>query len=182
MKTKVILLTFAIGCIIGLLSCQKPTATIFKDETTKNKAVAEKIFKAFDEGNADALDSFIVSNPIDHTEMPPEIKSTGLAAIKEMCKMQKAAFPDMKSTINSMIAERDMVAIYFTSEATNNGPFMGKPATGKHIKTDGIDIIKFKDGKAVEHWGVYDNLKMMQQLGVIPEMKPTTKSDSVTKK
>jgi predicted ester cyclase len=167
MKTKIISLTI-IGCVLGIISCQQPSNKIASDETSKNMVITEKILKAFDEGNVDALDSFIVANPIDHS-MPPDIKTSGIEAVKEMSKAQKAAFPDIKTTINTMMAEGDMVMVYFTSEGTNSGPFMGKPATGKKIKTEGVDIIKFKDGKAVEHWGVYDNLKMMQQLGLLPE-------------
>ena len=45
---------------------------------------------------------------------------------------------------------------------------MGMPATNKKIDVEGVDIIRFKNGKAVEHWGVYDNMKMMQQLGMMP--------------
>ena len=46
---------------------------------------------------------------------------------------------------------------------------MGMPATGKNVNVQLIDIIRFgDDGLAVEHWGVFDALKMMQQLGAIP--------------
>ena len=41
---------------------------------------------------------------------------------------------------------------------------------GKQIKVEGIDIVRIKDGKAVEHWGVTDTMTMMQQLGVVPQM------------
>lgn len=47
--------------------------------------------------------------------------------------------------------------------------FMVIPATGKKIDVDGVDIARFRDGKAVEHWAYYDELGMMRQLGVIPE-------------
>jgi predicted ester cyclase len=47
---------------------------------------------------------------------------------------------------------------------------MGMPATGKSVDVDGIDILRFGDnGLAHEHWGVFDALGMMQQLGLVPE-------------
>jgi predicted ester cyclase len=46
---------------------------------------------------------------------------------------------------------------------------MGMPATGKKIEVKGLDIVKFVNGKAVEHWGLNDDLTMLQQLGVIPK-------------
>jgi predicted ester cyclase len=53
---------------------------------------------------------------------------------------------------------------------THQSEFMGIPATGKSIDVQLVDIIRFDaDGKAIEHWGVFDALKMMQQLGVIPD-------------
>jgi predicted ester cyclase len=47
---------------------------------------------------------------------------------------------------------------------------MGMPATNQSVKSDGVDIVVFKDGKAVEHWGVQDNLAIMKQLGMMPPM------------
>jgi len=46
---------------------------------------------------------------------------------------------------------------------------MGIPPTGRKLDVEVIDMVQFRDGKAIAHWGVVDNLVMMQQLGVIPE-------------
>ena len=52
---------------------------------------------------------------------------------------------------------------------TNDGEFMGMPATGKSVDFQGVDIVRISDaGKAVEHWGVTDTMAMMQQLGAVP--------------
>lgn len=168
MKTKINLVLLFIGSIFGLLGCQQGQMKVGAKEA-QNKIITEKIFRAFDEGNADALDSLLIKEPIDHAEMPPGIKSTGLQAIKDMLIMQKKAFPDIKTTINAIVADGDTVMVYSTMEGTNDGPFMGMPATKKHIKIEGADVIRFVDGKAAEHWGVYDNMKMMQQLGIMPQ-------------
>jgi predicted ester cyclase len=61
---------------------------------------------------------------------------------------------------------------------TNSGPMGGMPASNKPVSVDGIDIIVVKDGKAVERWGIFDNMKMMQDMGMMPQqgmMKDTTK-------
>jgi predicted ester cyclase len=51
---------------------------------------------------------------------------------------------------------------------------VGIPATGKRVEVNLIDIIRFgDDGRAREHWGVIDQLAMMQQLGAIPAGPPT---------
>ena len=42
------------------------------------------------------------------------------------------------------------------------------PPTGKHITMSGLELFRLADGKIVEAWVAYDNLSLMQQLGVIP--------------
>jgi predicted ester cyclase len=45
---------------------------------------------------------------------------------------------------------------------------MGHPPTGRQLEIDVIDICRFRDGRMVEHWGVPDQLGMMQQMGLLP--------------
>jgi predicted ester cyclase len=45
---------------------------------------------------------------------------------------------------------------------------MGIPATGMPISMKGIDIVRIRDGRAVEHWGVTDMMTLMQQIGMVP--------------
>ncbi|MFH1646219.1 MAG: ester cyclase [Chloroflexota bacterium] len=78
------------------------------------------------------------------------------------------AFPDVKFTIEDMIAEGDKVAIRYTMRGTHKGPYRGMPATGKKIEVGGISIGRVAGGKFVEGWSCPDRLGMMQQLGVIP--------------
>ena len=72
-----------------------------------------------------------------------------------------------------MLSSGDKVVARATVTGTNHGPFMGMPPTGKAIRVQLIDIIRFDDdGLAREHWGVFDAMKMMQQLGVVPAGPP----------
>ncbi|MEK7728648.1 MAG: ester cyclase, partial [candidate division KSB1 bacterium] len=58
---------------------------------------------------------------------------------------------------------------YTTMRGTNTGAMTDMPATGKKVEVKGFDIVRFANGKAVEHWGLNDDMKMMMQLGMIPE-------------
>jgi len=50
---------------------------------------------------------------------------------------------------------------------------MGMPPTGQSVDVYGVDIVGFgDDGPAREHWGVFDALGLMQQLGVVPQGAP----------
>ena len=46
---------------------------------------------------------------------------------------------------------------------------MGIPPTNREVAYDYVHIVRFRDGKSVEHWGVRDDMTLMRQLGVLPE-------------
>ena len=81
--------------------------------------------------------------------------------------MMRTAFPDLKFTVNDMAAKGDKVWVYITISGTQDGPFMDMPASGKKVNVDGFDLVRFANGKAVEHWGLSDDMAMMTQLGAI---------------
>jgi steroid delta-isomerase-like uncharacterized protein len=72
----------------------------------------------------------------------------------------------MRVTVNQIVAERDLVAVYWTAAGTNTQAGMGFPATGRKIKIDGMTLFRFKSGKITEEWSVWDMLSVMQQLGL----------------
>jgi predicted ester cyclase len=71
-----------------------------------------------------------------------------------------------------MIAEGDKVASRVTLSATHQGEFQGIPPTGKQVTQTGIDLLRIAGGKVVERWGEFDNLGLLQQLGVLPPPGP----------
>lgn len=89
---------------------------------------------------------------------------------KQWFQAMRTAFPDLKVTVNDIMAAGDKVVARVAFSGTHKGEFMNMPPTNKKVEIQGIDIIRFSGGKAVEHWGIFDNLKMLQQLGVVPEM------------
>ena len=80
----------------------------------------------------------------------------------------RTAFPDVQFTIEDIIAEGDKVVGRVTWRGTHQGELMGIQPTGKKVTVEGIDIIHFAGGKAVENWFSGDTLGMMQQMGAIP--------------
>jgi predicted ester cyclase len=45
---------------------------------------------------------------------------------------------------------------------------MGIPPTGREVAYQYVHFVRFRDGKAIEHWGVRDDMTLMRQLGVVP--------------
>ena len=89
--------------------------------------------------------------------------------MKDVMSMFFAAFPDLNSTIDLLLAEGDLVTGHMTTKGTHTGDFMGMPATGKKVSFSEVHTVRIANGKATEHWGVADSMAMMQQLGAIPE-------------
>ena len=76
----------------------------------------------------------------------------------------RPAFPDMVVEIYDQVAEDDRVCTRKTIHATHTGSFMGIPATGKKIKVDVIDIVRLRDGRYLEHWGINTLSTVIAQL------------------
>ncbi len=84
-----------------------------------------------------------------------------------------AAFSDLRLDAEDVIVSGDRAVARVRITGTNDGEFLGMPATGKPVDFQAVDIVRFNDeGVAAEHWGVTDTMTMMQQLGVVPEGPP----------
>jgi steroid delta-isomerase-like uncharacterized protein len=95
------------------------------------------------------------------------------AGVIQYFRMLIAAFPDLHMVAEDVIASGDKAVARVRATGTHKGTFAGMSATGKRVDVNLIDIIRFgDDGRAREHWGVFDQLAMMQQLGAIPAAPP----------
>jgi steroid delta-isomerase-like uncharacterized protein len=138
------------------------------DVVAANVAVSRDfIEKALNNGDTAFAREHIDPSFVEHNPMPGQ--KADINGFFEWLAMQKSAFPDTKITIDDIFGQGDMVCIRSTMTGTNTGEMMGQPATGKSVNVEGIDIIKIKDGKMTDHWGQIDAMKMMQQLGLMPE-------------
>ena len=79
------------------------------------------------------------------------------------------AFPDLKVTVDEVVASDDLVAVAWTAEGTNLGEFYGIPATGRTAQWEGLDLMRFTCGKISEVWVSADALGLHMQLGAITE-------------
>ena len=139
----------------------------------QNKTLTRRLFgEDLNEGNqaarSRAADELVAVDFVDHTN-PPALKY-GLENHKQIVTILRVAFPDLHWEYEGLIAEGDKVAIRVTMHGTHQGEFFGIPPTGKRVTVSGIHIMRFANGKLVEHWGNNDDLGLMQQLGVIPSL------------
>jgi predicted ester cyclase len=93
----------------------------------------------------------------------------GPEAFKQAYVMFSTGFPDFRTTIDLIVAEGDLVAVYGVASGTHDGPFMGLPPTGKSLRWTGMAIYRFDDeGLIAERWQEIDGLGLFAQLGLLP--------------
>ena len=131
----------------------------------QNKALARELFDAFNSGNLDALDA--ICSP-DYVYHGPGQELEGLEATKGLMGMYRTAFSDATLTVLDQIAEGDKVVSRCRVTGTNDGPMDTMPATGKSVSLGLIAIHRIEDGRLAEEWELFEELQMLQQMGVIP--------------
>lgn len=134
----------------------------------ENKKTIRRIYdELWNERKLEVADELIATGAVNYdTGLAPQ--PFGPEEMKGTVRMVTAAFPDNRHEVEEVIAEGDTVVLRCTLTGTNDGPFMGMPATGKKIEVGEIHIYRLKDGKADEHRVGRDDLGAMRQLGVIP--------------
>jgi predicted ester cyclase len=123
----------------------------------------EEIFPACD---VDALAEVIALESIEHGARPDERQ--GFEGAKETMLWLGRVFSDQRWEIHQVVGEGDTVVVFCTYHGRQTGELMGMPPTGREVAYDYVHIVRYRDGKAVEHWGVRDEMTLMRQLGVLP--------------
>ncbi len=134
--------------------------------TEENKALLRRVHEAFNKAGTATMDQYFAPDFVEH-ELPPGMPQT-LEGTKMFLGTLFAAFPDRHFQADDMVAEGDKVVAHVWVSGTHKGEFQGMPPTGKQIKVEAFDMVRVAGGKLVEHWGVFDALGLMQQLGAIP--------------
>lgn len=135
-------------------------------KSDENKTLAQRFYnEIMNSHNLADVKSFVTNDFIDHNPSPGHT-GKGLDDLTAQLNEMLTAIPDFRMTVDLIVAEEDTVVSYLTMTGTNTGPFGNMPASNKPVKFNGIDIVRIKDGKAAERWGVFDNLSFMSQMGM----------------
>jgi predicted ester cyclase len=130
--------------------------------------------EGMNKGNLAAVDDLVAPTEITHFASAPPGRGTPEMA-KEFIVDTRAAFPDLRVTVEDLLAEGDKVVNRVTMRGTQTGELNEPPVgrlspTGKQVTYTAIAINRFAGGKSVEVWSVGDDLGCWQQLGVIPAL------------
>ncbi len=139
----------------------------------RNKELFRRVYEeGLNRGDLAVANELTAPDFFNH-EAPPGM-NRGPESMRQVITMLRTAFPDLHFTIEELIAEGDTVAGRLTMNGTHDGPLMGMPPTGRTVQQAHMHFVRFRDGKAIEHWGVRDDMGMMRQLGMAPQRTGTS--------
>jgi steroid delta-isomerase-like uncharacterized protein len=131
----------------------------------RNKSVARSFFEdVLDEGKLEDYSKSHAPDFVAHAEGRRASLEEDIAAARE----QRKALPDMRVKVNALVAEGDLVSVYWTASGTNSAAGWGIPATGKSVSVNGMTLFRFEDGLMKEEWSVFNEYSIMKQLGLLP--------------
>ncbi len=130
--------------------------------------VRRLLAEAFSQGKYAVIDEIVAPDCVEHQNGSQGI---GPEAVRRTASGLRSSFPDLQLEIQDVVATEDTVWVRVRGRGTDTGGVAGRPPSGRAFEIDIIDIVRFRDGKMVDHWGVADRLGMLQQVGAMPAQR-----------
>jgi predicted ester cyclase len=129
-----------------------------------NKTIVRRFNKeVIEQGNLESFKELMDADFINRTALPGMNRGPE-GMINMFNNILRPAFPDMTVTIYQQVAEGDLVTTRKAITGTHTGPFMGVAATGLPVTIDVMDMVRIREGKYYEHWGVNTLQAVLAQL------------------
>ena len=128
------------------------------------KAVARRsLEESFASGDVEGFLATVHPDCVNHEA--PEGTDQGPDGMVRTMLWLKGAFSDRRYEIHQVVGEGDTVVVHCTFHGRHTGDFMGIAPTNRPFAFRQVHIVRFKDGKGIEHWAVRDDLGLLRQLG-----------------
>jgi len=169
MKRLLYLLMVLPGCL--LISCNDKSGP--SAAAQKNLDAMHGITACFDSKDFTKLGDYIAEDAVDHAGETGDIK--GLPNMKTEFKKMVDSYKDSKTTVTKELADDEYVMTWQSYSGILLTDQMGMKA-GDKFDMNAIEVAKFKDGKAIEHWSFMQPSDMMKMMPPAPT--PTMKTDT----
>lgn len=127
------------------------------------KATTRRLWEqVWPNGDIEALHEVVHPDSVNH-EAPPGTPP-GIDGVIQTMQWLGSAFSEQRYEIHHMIAEGDMVAVHLTHHGRHTGEFMGIPPTNRTFAYRHVHLLRFEDGRSIEHWAVRDDANLLRQL------------------
>jgi len=144
------------------------TAAAAADLEANKQLYRSYIEEMWNQRNPSAADRYLAPSFVEHNaNLPP-----GLEGRKQFVAEVQAAFSDYHAEIQEIVAEGDRIVTRVVWTGTQDGPYRGRPATGRKLRFSTSDFFRIENGKFAEHWDVVDSLPRAIALGLVPPPQP----------
>jgi predicted ester cyclase len=127
--------------------------------------VRRLIGEGFNQGKLGVCDELVDPSLVEHQNYGPG-HAPGAEGVKAVIASLRRAYSDFHLEIEHLAVDGELVWLHMKGGGTNDGSFMGNPPTGRKMQIDVFDLLRVRDGRLVEHWGVPDRLGALFQLGL----------------
>jgi predicted ester cyclase len=127
--------------------------------------VRRLIGEGFNQGKLGVCDELVDPSLVEHQNYGPG-HAPGAEGVKAVIASLRRAYSDFHLEIEHLAVDGELVWLHMKGGGTNDGSFMGNSPTGRKMQIDVFDLLRVRDGRLVEHWGVPDRLGALFQLGL----------------
>jgi predicted ester cyclase len=136
-------------------------ATANPSPQDRNKAVARRVLEEIlTEGKFQVADEIYAKDFVNHGLH----RNADLQEDQAAARWEKQHLPDLKMTVDLMVAEGDLVTVMWTLRGTNTVPIGILPATGVRIEERGITVWRIVGGRIRDEWTSFDSLRILRQI------------------
>jgi ketosteroid isomerase-like protein len=166
MKKYVSVLAIALG--FYCISCNSKSEGGLSPTAQKNLDAMHGVSKCFDTKDFSKLDMYIAQDAVDHAGESGDVK--GLANIKAEFEKWVAATDNGSTETIKDLADDEYAMSWQRYTGTYKTDGQGHKAGDKY-DMKAIEVAKFKDGKATEHWTMMDPGEVMKMMGNMQQPK-----------
>jgi hypothetical protein len=153
---------------VGLLFAGGLTSPVFAQSGSSTTSLAERFAATLSAHDVDGFAALFSDNYVNHQASaaapPPPPNVTPKQGTIAFFKARLTGLPDLKVTIEAMVADKDHVAASFIYTGTHKGTYFGIAPTGRSLRFTSCDIFRVQNERIVEHWGMGDIAGVLAQL------------------
>jgi predicted ester cyclase len=146
-------------------------------QVEKNKETLLRFQHEVFNGNdwsTDTLARNLTPDFVDHAAMPGD--PPGFEGVQLRFSGWATAFEEAEEVNEAMVGQGDLLAVMYSLHAKHSGAFMGIEPTNREVVIPGMEIVRIRDNKIAEHWGIYDFLRTAEEVGAALTFMPMAAS------
>jgi steroid delta-isomerase-like uncharacterized protein len=132
----------------------------------QNRDIVRRYAQMFNTGDLNEADELFAPDFIVRHLDAPELDRGGW---KQFSQPFVSGFSERRLTVEDLVTEGNEVVARMTFSGRHTGEFFGVAPAGREVRFTGIVWFRISEGKIVEHWGEFDALGLLRQLGVIEQ-------------